>query len=686
MNENHKRYIGVTYRHIDDLLREAAAALSEADKDSPFCRTSLDTAPVQHRVVADFTRRVRSLMLDSMNRFGIPVESPSIPASRSALTSLTAAQIDLEELDPKRLQGYGPLSADDATSLAEAHAEIRTVLEQMRAYLSAGAGANLEARLARASLPQDLGGLLRAMARMVTSYGLVVLRPAMARLVEESESGHLEIAIFGRVSSGKSSLLNHILGRAVLPVGVTPVTTLVTRIAHGSEERATVRFATERPLVTTLDRLPAFVTEQENPSNVKHVTSVLIELPEERLREGAVFVDTPGLGSLATAGASETMAYLPRADLGILLSDATAPLAPGDVALIESLLRGGGRAMVALSKADLLTPEERARVRDYVVKHLTRDLGYAVPVHLVSVVGPGAAMAQEWFEAEIRPLLVKQQELRRQSLARKAEVLRGAILEALRARAEGRGRPPAAAADRGGEGLERAFRQALGAAEEALESCAEVAGQLSRAADSMLAHAARRVASLGDLAQAEAAFQEAIEEQVRQVDQRIVALVEEVRAFMARTLAQTGGRLGDPALPKEQPALLGLPIFDASTVGKGLALREPAMGILSAKARERGLLDQMREQAGSGLREALLFHKRRLEKWASRMISALREDLEARTGPYRNRTNDAAPGEPPAPGEAEALAADIATLAELRLSEETPPPEASEGSAHERSS
>jgi len=43
-------------------------------------------------------------------------------------------------------------------------------------------------------------------------------------ILDRLESKALEIALFGRVSSGKSSLLNYIVQSDVLPVGVNPIT------------------------------------------------------------------------------------------------------------------------------------------------------------------------------------------------------------------------------------------------------------------------------------------------------------------------------------------------------------------------------------------------------------------------------------------------------------------------------
>jgi hypothetical protein len=48
----------------------------------------------------------------------------------------------------------------------------------------------------------------------------------------EQQAKSFEIALFGRVSSGKSSLLNAVLETNLLPIGVTPVTAVPTRIAE----------------------------------------------------------------------------------------------------------------------------------------------------------------------------------------------------------------------------------------------------------------------------------------------------------------------------------------------------------------------------------------------------------------------------------------------------------------------
>ncbi len=64
------------------------------------------------------------------------------------------------------------------------------------------------------------------MNRVVARWQLVEFRPLIDSILQRIEHPRYEIAVFGRVNSGKSSLLNHVVGMDVLPVGVTPKLTL----------------------------------------------------------------------------------------------------------------------------------------------------------------------------------------------------------------------------------------------------------------------------------------------------------------------------------------------------------------------------------------------------------------------------------------------------------------------------
>ncbi len=320
-------------------------------------------------------------MLRAAEGFHLERPKPPFAAGHSIRTILTFADIAFEELRPKYMRGYGELPESVIPELNGLADELQGIVARMDAYLAGGLGGDLEARLHRLAEVGADTNLLARLERVISNQGLVEFRPALSRILDRLENGALEIALFGRVSSGKSSLLNHILGADVLPVGVTPITSVPTRIVCGTAPGVTAWFADRQPERCDISRLPEFAAERYNSGNARHVTKVVVALPSARLCEGVVFVDTPGLGSLATAGAVGTRADLPHCDLGAVLVDAGSTLTQEDLGTIQALYEAGIPASVLLSKADLLAPEDRAKAGQCIADHVAAQLGMPLEVY-----------------------------------------------------------------------------------------------------------------------------------------------------------------------------------------------------------------------------------------------------------------------------------------------------------------
>lgn len=114
------------------------------------------------------------------------------------------------------------------------------MLVRMEAYLATGTSRDLPARLERLEPDTPSLPLLRILEQSITTHGLVPLRPTLDKLVERLEPRVLEIALFERVNCGKSSLLNRLFGADVLPVGVTSITAVPSRIHAGPQPGARI--------------------------------------------------------------------------------------------------------------------------------------------------------------------------------------------------------------------------------------------------------------------------------------------------------------------------------------------------------------------------------------------------------------------------------------------------------------
>jgi len=83
-------------------------------------------------------------------------------------------------------------------------------------------------------------------------------RETLASLRERLQSGRLRMLVVGEAKRGKSTLVNALLGREILPAGVTPLT------AYGTPELARVAFLNGRTTACPLAELGDFVTERGN--------------------------------------------------------------------------------------------------------------------------------------------------------------------------------------------------------------------------------------------------------------------------------------------------------------------------------------------------------------------------------------------------------------------------------------
>ena len=120
---------------------------------------------------------------------------------------------------------------------------MQALVSRLGQFLDQGAGQDFRERLQRLERAGNDLGLLSRIERVVAARGLVEFRGTIDAILDRAEDRSFEIAVFGRVSSGKSSLLNAVIGTNVLPVGVPRLTAVPTHIIHGEEPSLSVSFA-----------------------------------------------------------------------------------------------------------------------------------------------------------------------------------------------------------------------------------------------------------------------------------------------------------------------------------------------------------------------------------------------------------------------------------------------------------
>jgi GTP-binding protein EngB required for normal cell division len=229
--------------------------------------------------------------------------------------------------------------------------------------------------------------ILESIQHVCVKFNIVSLkRQTEAAQALFGENLLIDVAILGQFKAGKSSFINSLIGRPILPVGVIPVTTVITRLQYGERVRAVVTYFSGGQTVVDLAQLENFISEAKNPANEKNVEVVDIELPSLKPYTGLRLVDTPGLGSVFRYNTETSEEWLPQVGTAIVAISSDRPLSESDLNLIRELTGYTPKVVLLLTKADLLTEDQQKEVTKFFHTALKKAFGREFPIFLYSTV------------------------------------------------------------------------------------------------------------------------------------------------------------------------------------------------------------------------------------------------------------------------------------------------------------
>lgn len=229
---------------------------------------------------------------------------------------------------------------------------------------------------------ETLTELAEALSRAMTDLSAEISSDA-GRLAERLEQGGFEIAVVGEFKRGKSTLIDALVGRPLLPTGVLPLTAVATEVRHGPDG-LTVTFNDGRQEHHPASEVATFVTEDRNPGNERGVARAVITVESDLLASGLVLVDTPGLGSVHSHNTQAAEAELDRLAGAIVVLSAEAPFSEREAALVERLVDRSVRTFFVLNRVDALDDAEVGVVAEFVRTHLAEVFGRVPELYCLS--------------------------------------------------------------------------------------------------------------------------------------------------------------------------------------------------------------------------------------------------------------------------------------------------------------
>jgi Dynamin family len=195
-------------------------------------------------------------------------------------------------------------------------------------------------------------------------------REQIAALRDRLDAARLRVLVVGEAKRGKSTLINALLGRAVLPAGVTPLTAVATTVRYGDDPRAEVRFEDGHEEKQPLTALPDLVTERGNPGNRRRIAGVTVYLDAPVLAGGVELVDTPGTGSVFGWDTAAAHAALETMDAAVFVLTADPPVSAAERDLLGRVAGLSVTTFAVLNKADHLDSAGLAEAAEFTARVL----------------------------------------------------------------------------------------------------------------------------------------------------------------------------------------------------------------------------------------------------------------------------------------------------------------------------
>ena len=215
----------------------------------------------------------------------------------------------------------------------------------------------------------------------------VRLRDLCARI----EQDRTHVVVVGEFNRGKSTLVNALVGRDLLPVDIVPTTAAIWTLRQGPE-LSIVRMDRDGSCTALASDAASLKELSADGARVGQIHHVDATVPNLALGADVVVVDTPGVNDINHQRADVTYGYLEAADVAVMVLDASTPFTRSEMAFIEGQLLSTtlGKMVFVLNKADRLDGDELEEAEEFAQERLDTLVGDAIPL----VVTDGARILQ----------------------------------------------------------------------------------------------------------------------------------------------------------------------------------------------------------------------------------------------------------------------------------------------------
>jgi len=215
---------------------------------------------------------------------------------------------------------------------------------------------------------------LKIIKEVIDTFQIETLRRELSIIERYASSNmHIDVVVLGQFKAGKSSLINSLIDENILPVGVIPVTSIITRLQYAAEKKAYVYFLDRTFKDINVNELEDYITETKNPKNIKQVEIVDLFLPQLNQFQNIRIIDTPGIGSFFKHNSDKTKQWLSEIGSALMAISVERPLSEDDILLLKSIQRYTAEIKIILTKSDLISLHQLNEIIEYIKNSLVNE-------------------------------------------------------------------------------------------------------------------------------------------------------------------------------------------------------------------------------------------------------------------------------------------------------------------------
>lgn len=199
----------------------------------------------------------------------------------------------------------------------------------------------------------------------------------VAKLREDFETKHFRVAVVGEFNRGKTTFVNALLGKEILPADYLPTTAAINRITYSDSPSAYIIMKDGQRKPVWIEELAEYVTKLSAASMEKasQIQEAVLEYPSLFCRNGVDLIDTPGMNDEDDMN-QVTISRLEGIDLAIVAVDASMPFSMTECAFTVQLLESPQicQIIIVVTKIDMIRERERQKLIDFMVERIKEDV------------------------------------------------------------------------------------------------------------------------------------------------------------------------------------------------------------------------------------------------------------------------------------------------------------------------